>query len=327
MENTQVYDGLILAMKNKYPNYIVSKNRWDNCKTGELFERLGMDYHIVVEEDQYDKYAEYYDKNKLIILDPTYLDNYETFDDLGDTKSKGPGAARNFAWDHSIKTYNSKWHWVWDDNIYDIHRLTHNKKISTRTLSWFRAQEEFADRYENVAIAGPNYTKFCKATDAVPPVVFNTRIYSCLMIRNDIPYRWRGRYNEDTDICLRVLKDGWCTIQFNAFLQDKATTQKIDGGNTEEFYSHEGTLPKSQMLKDMHPDVTEVVWKFNRWHHHVDYRPFKDNLLKKCENIEYPDDPEYGMRLIDIGRHNIGRRTIEDENGDWSHNIVNIEER
>jgi len=27
-------------MKNKYPVYIVSKSRWDQCKTGELFERL-----------------------------------------------------------------------------------------------------------------------------------------------------------------------------------------------------------------------------------------------------------------------------------------------
>jgi len=44
------------------------------------------------------------------------------------------------------------------------------------------------------------------------------------LIRNDVPYRWRGRYNEDTDLSLRMLKDRWCTIQFNAFLQGKAAT-------------------------------------------------------------------------------------------------------
>lgn len=305
-------------MKNKYPIYIVSKNRWDNCKTADVLERVGVDYHLVVEEDQVDKYAEYYDRSKLLILDKSYQDNYDTFDDLGDTKSKGPGAARNFAWDHSIETYGSKWHWVWDDNIYDIHRLNRNVKVAVRTPAWFRAQEDFADRYENVAIVGPNYSKFCKASDGVPPLVFNTRIYSCLLIRNDIPYRWRGRYNEDTDLSLRALKDGWCTIQYNAFLVDKATTQRFGGGNTEEFYAEEGTLPKSEMLKKMHPDVTEVVWKFNRWHHHVDYRPFRNNFVKRKKDMEYPKDPEYGMKLIDIGRENIGSRTIDDLKGNYN---------
>jgi len=299
-------------MRNKYPVYVVSKNRWDQCKTAELLDRLSVDYHIVVEEDQLDRYAEHFDRDKLLVLDPIYQNTYDTFDDLEDTKSKGPGAARNFAHDHSIQTYGSKWHWVMDDNIYDFHRLNRNVKVAVRTLSWFRAMEDFCDRYTNVAIAGPNYSKFCKATDPVPPLIFNTRIYSCLLIRNDIPYRWRGRYNEDTDLSLRALKDGWCTVQFNAFLADKGTTQRVGGGNTKEFYAEEGTLPKSEMLKEMHPDVTEVVWKFNRWHHHVDYRPFRKNRLIKVDGVEYSKDPEYGMKLIDIGRENIGRRTIDD---------------
>jgi hypothetical protein len=121
--------------------------------------------------------------------------------------------------------------------------------------------------------------------------VKNTRIYSTLLISNDCKHRWRGRYNEDTDICLRVLKDGDCTIQFNAFLQGKSATQTVKGGNTEEFYHKEGTLDKStwrdgqlnatgtvnksQMLVDMHPDVAKVVWRYGRWHHYVDYTIFQ----------------------------------------------------
>jgi hypothetical protein len=120
-----------------------------------------------------------------------------------------------------------------------------------------------------------------------------------LLIRNDIPYRWRGRYNEDTDLSLRVLKDGFCTVQFNAFIQEKAQTQTLKGGNTEEFYAKEGTLPKSKMLEDMHPDVAKVVWKFNRWHHHVDYRAFKKNRLIKKESLVIPNAiNNYGMKLI-----------------------------
>jgi hypothetical protein len=43
----------------------------------------------------------------------------------------------------------------------------------------------------------------------------------------------------------------------------------------------------------------KVVWRYNRWHHQVDYRPFKSR------NLEYRDDYEpsgskvnnYGMVL------------------------------
>ena len=145
-----------------------------------------------------------------------------------------------------------------------------------------------------------NYYSFCKKTDKVPPFIINTRIYSCLLIENGAGYRWRGRYNEDTDLSLRVLKDGLCTIQFNAFLCGKVTTQRMKGGNTKEFYREEGTLPKSQMLAELHPDVASVVWRFNRWHHHVNYRGFKANkLIKRGMSVVDKHHNEYGMRLED----------------------------
>jgi hypothetical protein len=134
------------------------------------------------------------------------------------------------------------------------------------------------------------------------------------LISNDCKHRWRGRYNEDTDICLRVLKDGDCTIQFNAFLQGKCATQTVAGGNTEEFYhkegleknawikgyiNTEGTRNKSEMLVRMHPDVARMVWRFNRWHHYVDYSPFKKNELRYKKDITLPKgNDEYGMKLV-----------------------------
>jgi hypothetical protein len=185
-----------------------------------------------------------------------------------------------------------------DDNLDAFHRLHKNKKRESDTGAIFKAAEDFVLRYENIALAGLNYYSFVKEADAVPPYVLNTRIYSCLLIRNDIPYRWRARYNEDTDLSLRVLKDGWCTVQFNAFLCGKVTTQRIPGGNTAEFYEKEGTLPKSEMLEKLHPDVARVVWRFNRWHHHVDYRAFKGNQLRLRPDAVIPSQPnDYGMVL------------------------------
>ena len=89
-------------------------------------------------------------------------------------------------------------------------------------------------RYKNVAMAGPQYKFFAPDRQKLPPFVRNTRIYSCNLIRNDLPFRWRGRHNEDTIKSLDVLKAGWCTILFNAFLQDKAPTLTIKGGNNTE---------------------------------------------------------------------------------------------
>jgi len=284
-------------MNPKYPIYIVSKNRSDTRFTSKALEKMNVPYHIIIEASDRDKYSAVIDKQKILILPEKYLDEYDTFDDLGRTKSTGPGAARNFAWDHSVKR-GAERHWVMDDNIVGFMRWNNNLQLYVVTGAYFRAMEDFVDRYKNVAMAGPNYFMFAARKTKAPPFITNTRIYSCNLVKNNLPYRWRGRYNEDTDLSLRMLKDGWCTIQFNAFLQHKITTQAVKGGNTADFYQKEGTLPKSKMQVDMHPDVSKLVWKFNRWHHHVDYRPFKKNKLIKKDNIIIPKEPNnYGMAL------------------------------
>jgi len=286
-------------MNPSYPVYIVSKGRWDTRHTSKALELMQVPYCIVVEPHEYDNYASVIDPDKVLVLPQKYLDEYDTCDELGDSKGKGPGAARNFVWDHSIEL-GAKRHWVMDDNIASFNRLNRNLMCKVTSGSIFKAAEDFVDRYENVYLAGLNYDFFAKAKEPLPPFVRNTRIYSVLLIQNDIPYRWRGRYNEDTDLSLRMLKDGHCTVQFNAFLQEKNTTQKVKGGNTEEFYAKEGTLPKSEMIAKLHPDVAKVVWRFNRWHHHVDYKSFKRNRFIKKDGLKIPKGiNNYGMRLVE----------------------------
>ncbi len=283
-------------MNPKYPIYIVSKGRWKSRLTSRALEEMQVPYHIIVEKAEYDKYAAVIDPEKILITPERYNQEYDPFWDDDDPRL-GPGAARNFAWEHSIEQ-GYDWHWVLDDNLDAFHRMNRNIKAEVTSGTIFRCMEDFVMRYDNIAVAGPNYYNFAKTQDALPPYVKNTRIYSCLFIRNDIPYRWRGRYNEDTDLSLRVLKDGWATLQFNAFLQGKVTTQRMKGGNHEQFYAEDGTYLKSKMLEDMHPDVAKVVWRFSRWHHHVDYKPFKKNLLgKKAEDIP-SEVNNYGMKLL-----------------------------
>jgi hypothetical protein len=286
----------------KHPVYIISKGRWDVALTARFFEACQIPFHIVVERHEALRYAEHINIGKIKILPQWYLEKYETMDELGGSKSRGPGAARNFCWDDSIKR-GYDWHWVCDDNIEAFSRLNRNLNAKVTSGTIFRVMEDFCERYTNVAIAGLTYDFFCRAKCLHPPFVTNTRIYSVQLIRNDIPYRWRGRYNEDTDLSLRALKDGWCTVQFNAFQQFKVTTQTLKGGNTKEFYNHEGTLPKSELLVKMHPDVAKVVKRFGRWHHHVNYKPFAKNKLQfKPQYKPKAGINNYGMVLVDKER-------------------------
>jgi len=282
--------------------------------TSKALTRMGIRHFVIVEPDQVDAYEASIDRMRLsatvLELDMGYKARYELCDELGLTKSTGPGPARNFAWDHAL-AQGFAWHWVMDDNIRRFLRYNHNERVPTTSASIFRAMEDFCLRYRNVAMAGPNYFMFVPSRVKWPPFVANCRIYSCNLIRNDAPFRWRGRYNEDTILSLDMLKAGWCTVQFNAFLQHKTPTQLMKGGNTADFYhatgsavagtpySDVGTLAKSQMLARVHPDVARVVHRFGRVHHHVDYRPFKALRLLLREGWEPPREPnEYGMRLI-----------------------------
>src|ERR1700730_4881298 len=293
------------AMGPSFPVYIVSKGRWESRRTSRSLELIGVPYSIVIEEQEFSEYAAVIDKKKILVLDRKYQRDYDTCDDLGDTKSLGPGPARNFVWDHSSAT-GHEWHWVMDDNIGSrptggFYRFNKNLKVPVADGTIFKCMEDFVSRYSNVAMGGPNYFMFASRKSKVPPFILNTRIYSCNLIKNSVPFRWRGRYNEDTDLSLRILKAGLCTVLFNAFLQDKETTQLMRGGNTSEFYSKEGTLPKSSMLVRLHPDVAKLSWNWGRPHHYVDYSRFKKNGLIRRPGLQIQSETDnYGMQLVTV---------------------------
>jgi hypothetical protein len=279
-------------MNPKYPVYIISKGRWESRLTSKALERMKVPYHIVIEPQEYDQYASVIDKNKILTL---------PFSNLG----QGSIPARNWVWEHSI-SIKAKKHWILDDNIYDFYRLNRNKRNIVQTGTIFKCCEDFTDRYENVKISGMNYRFFVVATEPYPPYYVNTRVYSCILIDNSVKHRWRGRYNEDTDLCLRVLKDNYCTILFNAFLIEKAATMRLKGGNTDELYKGDGRLKMAESLRDQHPDLCTVTWKFNRWQHHVNYDVFKKNKLIRKPNLKIKKGVNnYGMILKEINENTI----------------------
>lgn len=277
---------------SRYPVCIPSKGRYNVQTTGKVLDRLGVVYRFFVEETEYDLYCRALGSKKVVSM---------PFHDLG----KGSIPARNFIWKWAKKR-GFKRHWVVDDNITSFARLNANRRLCVYGGGFFQAMEDFVDRYENIAMAGPHHKGFVKdRSRAIAPVLFNSRVYSCILLDTSLPFRWRGRYNEDTDLSLRVLKAGFCTVLFQALLMDKWTTvgvrnaRPMKGGNTDNVYNTgDSRLAFARSLQRQHPDVVKVVWKFNRWHHQVDYSRFKKNKPRlKPGVVPKLGTNEYGMRL------------------------------
>lgn len=269
----------------KYPVYVISKGRADSRLTVKALDAIGVPFRIVVEPQEFAEYAAVIPEQKILTL---------PFSNLG----HGSIPARNWVWEHAVSE-GAERHWILDDNIEGFYRLADNLKTPVSSGAIFRSAEDFTDRYENVALSGFNYFMFAKRKDGtIPAFQMNTRIYSCILIRNDLPFRWRGRYNEDTDLSLRILKAGYCTVLFNAFLAGKTQTMTMKGGNTDELYVDDGRLKMAESLREQHPDVVKITTKWGRPQHHVDYKPFRKNKLVAKPNLIIPKEiDDYGMTL------------------------------
>ena len=251
----------------KYPIYIVSKGRYENPITAKLFLKENIEFKIAVEPQEYDNYCKTIPKENILKL---------PFANLG----VGSYPARNYCWENSIKNGNKK-HWIFDDNI--RHFVLLNKGVRTNIDSKIAIinLENFAEKYNNLAIIGFNYRYFVtKYTNHAYNL--NCHVYSGMLIKNSIPYKWRLKYNEDVDLCLQCLVNGMNTVLFNQFLIDKvSTTLKLKGGNQTELYCNNDygkKVLKAESLRLMWQKYVKIVMRFNRPHHYINWRQFKQPL-------------------------------------------------
>jgi len=275
----------------RFPVYVISKGRADCCLTARALIADGVPFRLVVEPQERELYEAAFGTSPLCRITVT------PFANLG----KGGIPARNFCWEHS-RAAGAERHWILDDNIRKAFRLYRGKRLPCAFGPALEAAEHFVERYANVAIAGLNYDTFAMRTD-LPPFYLNVHVYSCLLIRNDLGFRWRGRYNEDTDLCLQALAREECTVLFNAFLIGKVATMTMKGGNSDVLYQGDGRLRMARSLEKAWPGVVETVRKFKRPQHHVkgNWKWF-DTPLKLKPGVEVPEAPnERGMKLRAVG--------------------------
>lgn len=278
----------------RYPVYVISKGRHDTNLTAKFLINDKVPFNLVVEPQEYDLYAK--------ALPSEYCNIVKTpFSNLG----QGGIPARNFCWEHSKKQGHDR-HWILDDNIRCVRRLYKKKRIPCDSGVAFAACEDFTDRYQNIAISGLNYTMFIVPTgkNGQPPFYLNNHVYSCLLIMNSLPHRWRGRYNEDTDLCLQVLADKWCTVLFNAFSIEKMRTMTMKGGNSDQLYDGDGRLKMARSLERVWPGVVTTDRRYGRPQHVIAnaWKNFDTPLIPRADfdptKLDVVDD--YGMKVVQV---------------------------
>jgi len=255
-----------MASKPKYPVYIISKGRWENPLSALSFLKSDIEFLVAVEPQEYDLYARKLGSSHILKL---------PFSNLG----LGSYPARNYCWEHA-KKLGYKYHWLFDDNIRGLCKWINGRKTMIDNCCDGLLFVETYTEKNNIDINGFEYRYFV-AKPPKRPFKLNCHVYSALLIKNDLPYRWRLKYNEDIDLCLQVLHNGGSTASCVYYMTNKTSTvAKMKGGNQTELYQGnkaEKNLLKAKMLETVWPQYVKTVIRFGRHHHLIDWRQFNKN--------------------------------------------------
>ena len=253
-----------MASKHDYPIYIISKGRAYNPITAKNFIRENIKFKIAVEPQEYKEYCKAVGKNNVLKL---------PFKNLG----LGSYPARNYCWEDA-KKLGYKYHWLFDDNITNWAKWINGKRKKWNNINTALIYVEALAKKYHIDILGfeePNFV----VKPPKKPFKFNCHVYSAMLIKNNMPYRWRLKYNEDVDLCLQVLHNGGTTASCLYYMADKVSTAvKMKGGNQDELYKGNDpkkNLLKAKMLEAQWPQYAKTVIRFNRHHHFVDWKQFK----------------------------------------------------
>jgi len=270
----------------RYPVYVPTKGRHARPLTLRFLMRDRVPFWAVVEQEEHDAYAAIVGESRVLVLDKS---------------GGGLIYARNWIKQHSIEQGAAR-HWQLDDNIGEVLRVYRGRRVPCDSGPALRVVDDFVDRYTNVALAGLNYRFFVHRRPV--PFVRNVHVYSCTLVNNAIPHAWRLAYNDDTDLCLQVLADGWCTVLVNAFAIDKKRTMTVSGGNTDDLYQGDGRLVMARQLERVWPGVVTTDRRYGRPQHVVRgaWRKFDTPLVLRDDvDLDALAEPnEYGMQLTEV---------------------------
>jgi hypothetical protein len=266
----------------RYPLFIPSKGRSDHQITTKVLDAYDVPYRVVVEDTEYDAYAEHYPPDKLLAT---------PFHDLG----LGPVPVRNWIRRHAEHEGYAK-HWQLDDNIRGFRRLAGNQRITCHAGIALTVAEDWADRYENVGITGLNPTWRVIPGSAKQPVTINRGVGCCCLIDHNMPVWWRSPLGDDDDLCLQALSQGWCSVAINAFMIDKIPSGTMHGGIAP-LYAGDGRTKVVRSLQRLWPGLVQITRKGQYPHmkiawNKLDVAPI---LKQSIDLAALPARNEYGL--------------------------------
>jgi TET-Associated Glycosyltransferase len=267
----------------RYPVFVPSKGRAVKTRmTARILLDDGVPFRLVVEPQEEASYRERFPDADLLVTPH---------------RDEGLTVTRNFIRDVA-EAEGAERHWQIDDNVTDFRRRYRGERIPTNAGIALRVCEDFTDRYTNIGVSGLNYQGFV-TNGPMPPFWLNCHVYSISLVSLRMPYRWRLRWNDDTDLCLQVLTGGLCTVALNVFMAQKVPTMTIRGGNTAEYVEDDGRARFARMLERQWPRVVTTGRRWGHPQHVVNWRRFRQPLIRRTD-VDWdalPAVDEMGMRL------------------------------
>jgi hypothetical protein len=266
-------------MNTRFPIYIPSKGRAGKCLTIDLLNKDNLDYFVVVEPQEFEDYQKAYGKERILVL-----------------PFQGHGSvvpSRNWIKEHAKKE-GFKRHWQIDDDLRKFVRLYKGKKIDCPSSAVLLATEDFTDRYNNIAIAGIRSGAFIAGIKE--PFSINRCVYGCILFLNDLPHKWRA-INEDNDMSLQVLTDGWCTVLMNVFMFEGGYNEK-SGGRHVDANAIQWREDSIRQFKNLWP-AAKIVGAGDRRRASVDHlwKKFEQRPILKENTVIPLQSNEYGMKI------------------------------
>jgi len=281
-----------------------------------MLEADGVDYHVMIEPQEFDAYASVLGEHRCIALPEN---------------DQGLVYSRNHCKEHSV-SIGAERHWQFDDDIGYLGRLHKGYRIRCDAGIAITAADKFCDRYENIGLYSFNSEGFLPCNGSTqnrwPPFYLNSRCYTVFCMLNSLPNKWRYRYNEDTDMTLQVLAAGYCTVLFNAFYMKTGPTNyggkvsKVKGGQ-QSVYADDGRLKMSRVLERQWPGIVETKRRFGRPQHKVksNWTKFDTKLIRKkdidWESLEKAGPDNHGLELqavSDVKSPGL-KQLLNDQNG------------
>lgn len=251
--------------------HIPSKGRSGTIRTGvRNLLRMNCNVHVWVEPQEFEEYC-------CRCHDMFEESGFCKVHKLQWTNSPSSTGSRNeiLAW---ARRQGIKRIWMQDDNVVSHGRFNGLTKHRTWEPDFFTEIEQFAIDHD-IDIIGPERDGFVRAGCTTDALRMQHRQYSCFNMRTDEYFR--TRWNEDTDLALRVLLRGGrtCTLRTHTYQKSgrtRSTLHKGHAGGNSAIYDDTREEYAEEITK-AYPRLAIKRWKWGRWHAVINWSRFELN--------------------------------------------------